>query len=134
MSRVLLVDDDPKLLRAMEIALGVAGYEIRTAGGAEQALEVAAEFLPDLMVVDVMMPTGTEGFHLVWAVRQLADPQLRNVPIIIASGVHGETELRFYPEKTDGTYKPGEFLPVQGWLDKPVQMADLKAKIEAILD
>ena len=56
-----------------------------------------------------------------------------SLPIIIASGIHGETELRFYPDKTDGTYQPGEFLPVQGWIDKPVNVADLTTKIEALL-
>ena len=133
MARILLVDDEPKVLRAMEIALTVAGHEVRTAAGPEEALEVAAGFLPDLMVVDVMMPTGTEGFHLVWKLRQLEDAQLREVPIIIASGIHNETELRFYPDQSDDTYQAGEFLPVQGWLDKPIKIDELKAKIETIL-
>ena len=75
------------------------------------------------------MPTGTEGFHVVWKVRQLEDEHLRDVPIIMATGIHEHTELRFYPENTDGTYKPGEFLPVQGWIDKPVRVQELRSKI-----
>jgi two-component system OmpR family response regulator len=109
------------------------GHEVSKAGGPEEALTALESVRPDILVVDVMMPTGTEGFHLVWRIRQLGDEQLRAVPIIMATGIHQETELRFYPDKTDGTYAPGEFLPVQGWLDKPVRLEDLAAKIEAVL-
>jgi hypothetical protein len=51
----------------------------------------------------------------------------------MATGIHGTTEMRFYPEQTDGTYQPGEFLPVQGWIDKPIKVEDLLSKVEAIL-
>ena len=133
MAKILVVDDQPPILRTLELALRAAGHEVLVAQSKEEGMEVACAAKPDLMVVDVMMPTGTEGFHLVWRVRQLEDARLRDLPIIIASGIHGETELRFYPDKTDGTYQPGEFLPVQGWIDKPVNVADLTTKIEALL-
>jgi len=132
-AKVLLVDDDAAILRSVELALQTLGHAVSKAGGIEEALAELEASRPDMMVVDVMMPTGTEGFHLVWQIRQLEDEQLRAVPIIMATGIHQETELRFYPDRTDGTYKPGEFLPVQGWLDKPVRIQDLTAKIEEIL-
>ncbi len=69
-----------------------------------------------------MMPEGTEGFHLVWKLRQMEDESLRNTPIIMATGIHQTTPLRFYPEQTDGSYQPGEYLPVQAWIDKPVKI------------
>ena len=88
---------------------------------------------PDLMVVDVMMPEGTEGFHLVWKLRQAQDEKVKDVPIIMATGIHQTTELRFYPDQTDGTYRPGEFLPVQAWIDKPVQVENLLEKVDRLL-
>ena len=133
MAKVLLVDDDANVLRSIELALQVRGHEIVKAMNAQEALEALAECRPDVMVVDVMMPDGTEGFHLVWAIRRLDDEQLKNVPIIMATGIHEQTELRFYPEKTDGTYEPGEFLPVQGWIDKPVSGEDLDARIKDLV-
>jgi CheY-like chemotaxis protein len=133
MAKVLLVDDDANVLRVVEIALQASGHEVRTATGPDPALALLPEFRPDLMVVDVMMPSGTEGFHLVWALRQLDDEQLKNTPVIMATGIHETTDLRFYPEQTDGTYKPGEYLPIQGWIDKPVKVAELNEKIAAVL-
>jgi len=47
----------------------------------------------------------------------------------MATGIHEQTELRFYPDKSDGTYQPGEFLPIQGWIGKPVKVAELTAAI-----
>lgn len=129
MAKIMLVDDDPKILRVLEICLQAAGHEVCKAEGLEAALQLAPQYLPDLMIVDVMMPNGTEGFHLVWRIRQAEEGKLKNVPIIMATGIHEHTELRFYPEHSDGTYQPGEFLPIQGWLDKPVKPSELLAAI-----
>lgn len=125
MAKILVVDDEPKVVQALRLALEASGHEVVAAGSKEEAEAAAVDSKPDLMIVDVMMPKGTEGFHLVWKMRQMEDESLRNVPIIMATGIHQTTNLRFYPDESDGTYKPGEYLPVQGWLDKPVQVDDL---------
>jgi CheY-like chemotaxis protein len=133
MAKILVVDDDPNITRSVRLALETQGHEVRTAGSKEEGEAAAIAVKPDLMIVDVMMPKGTEGFHLVWKLRQTADEALRNVPIIMATGIHQTTEMRFYPDQTDGTYQPGEFLPVQGWLDKPVRVEELLKKVNAVL-
>jgi CheY-like chemotaxis protein len=133
MAKILVVDDEPKVAQALKLALEANGHEVVTAGSKEEAEAAAVDSKPELMIVDVMMPEGTEGFHLVWKMRQLEDESLRNVPIVMATGIHQTTELRFYPDETDGTYQPGEYLPVQGWLDKPIQVDDLMKTINQVL-
>jgi len=133
MAKILIVDDQPNIVRTLQVALESQGYEVLTAGSKEEAEAVAVADKPDLMVVDVMMPEGTEGFHLVWKIRQMEDEALSSVPIIMVTGIHETTELRFYPDQTDGTYEPGEFLPVQAWIDKPVEVKDLLEKVERLL-
>jgi two-component system sensor histidine kinase/response regulator len=133
MAKVLLVDDDAAILRALEIALKARQYEVLTASNPEDAEAAALAEHPDIIVADVMMPTGTEGFHLVWKLRQSEDAAVRGVPIILATGIHEHTSLRLYPEQTDGTYTPGEFLPIQGWLDKPIGTEKLLAMLEKAL-
>ncbi len=133
MAKILVVDDQPSIVRTVQVALESQGYEVLTAGSKEEAEAVAVAHKPDLMIVDVMMPEGTEGFHLVWKMRQMEDNALSSVPIIMASGIHETTELRFYPDQTDGTYEPGEFLPVQAWMDKPIEVKDLLKKVETLL-
>jgi hypothetical protein len=51
----------------------------------------------------------------------------------MATGIHQTTSLRFYPDQSDGTYGPGEYLPVQAWLDKPVQVDDLLDTVSQVL-
>jgi two-component system phosphate regulon response regulator PhoB len=133
MAKILVVDDDPQVARALALVLETKGHEVVTAASKEEAEAAAVAGKPDLMIVDVMMPEGTEGFHLVWKIRQMEDEALKNVPIIMATGIHDTTELRFYPDQTDGTYQPGEFLPVQGWLDKPVRAEELVERVNALL-
>jgi len=134
LARIMLVDDDPKIVRSLELALQATGHEVcATAAGPDEALAALPDCRPDVMIVDVMMPTGTEGFHLVWAVRQLEDDGLKDTPIIMATGIHSHTEMRFYPDETDGTYRPGEFLPIQAWLDKPIQVKQLQSTLQEVL-
>ena len=51
----------------------------------------------------------------------------------MVTGIHETTNMRFYPDETDGTYLPGEFLPVQAWLDKPVHIEKLLEKVTKLL-
>jgi CheY-like chemotaxis protein len=133
MATILVVDDDATVRRSVELALKAAGHVVHQACGPQEAVDVAGRVTPDLMLVDVMMPEGTEGFHLVWEMRQLKDEALRNVPIIMVTGIHEHTEMRFYPDQTDGTYQAGEFLPVQGFMDKPVEPSLLLRKLGEVL-
>lgn len=64
-----------------------------------------------------------------WELRNTFDAPLKDVPIIMMSGIHEQAELRFYPESEDGTYGAGEYLPVQDFLDKPV---DVNKLLEAV--
>ena len=60
---LLVVDDDPFIARLLEIELVAAGYDVHTAGNGKQALELATERCPDLVLADVMMP-NMDGFEL----------------------------------------------------------------------
>jgi len=133
MAKVLVVDDDAKIRQALQFALETVGHEVATASSKEEGKAAAVEFRPQLMLVDVMMGSATEGFHLVWEMRQMEDEALKTVPIIMLTGVHATTELRFYPDQSDGYYQPGEYLPVQAWLDKPVKVEELLQTIRTVL-
>jgi CheY-like chemotaxis protein len=132
-AKVLVVDDDPDIVETLRLVLESAGYEVETAGNPPQAFDKLQGFTPDLILLDVMMPDGTEGFHFVWKLRNEYPPELAQTPIIILSAIHETTKLRFYPEKTDGTYTPGEFLPVQGFVDKPAEPAALLKRLDQVL-
>ena len=133
-AKVLVVDDDPDIVETVRLVLESADYKVDTAASAKEAFAKLEAFRPDVVLLDVMMPDGTEGFHFVWKLRNEYPPELAEVPIVILSAIHDTTKLRFYPEETDGTYKPGEFLPVQAFIDKPAEPAALLGKVEKVLE
>jgi len=132
--KILIVDDDPDIVESMRIVLESHGYNVVSASSAEEGAEKVHSERPDLIILDVIMPEGTEGFHFVWQLRQDKDPQLRDLPILVVTAIHGTTKLRLYPDQEDTAYGPGEYLPVQGFIDKPVQPADLISKVSELLN
>ncbi|UCG87177.1 MAG: response regulator [Gemmatimonadota bacterium] len=132
-TRILVVDDDRDLVDALTMILEEQGYDVVQAYDAPQGLEAAVEERPDLIVLDIMMPEATEGFHVVWQLRKRSEDYFRNVPIIVLTAIHQKTPLRFYPDAGDGTYAPGEYLPVQGFVDKPVDPNVLLSEVERVL-
>ncbi len=78
-SKVLIVDDEPNIVLALEFLLQREGYCTEKAFNGLQALEYAADFLPDIVVLDVMMP-GIDGFEVASKMRQ--SPALNHTKIV----------------------------------------------------
>ncbi|HSJ52616.1 MAG TPA: response regulator, partial [Anaerolineae bacterium] len=78
--KILVVDDDPDILSLMEEALGLHGYEIRTAGNGREALDRVAESLPDLLLLDIKMP-GVDGYEVIRRLK--AAEATRGIPIVV---------------------------------------------------
>ncbi|MCE5216489.1 response regulator [bacterium] len=133
-AKILVVDDDPDIVESIRMVLESADYEVSEAGSATEAFEQVDKSVPDLILLDVMMPDGTEGFHFVWRLRNEYPAPANETPIIILSAIHNTTKLRFYPDQSDGTYKAGEYLPVQGFIDKPAEPSLLLTRIKQVLE
>ncbi len=132
-TKVLVVDDDQDLREVLRMVLEDAGFQVVMAESGPKGLEVAERERPDLMLLDVMMPERTEGFHVVWNLRNREEPYFRDLPVIILTAIHQQTDLRFYPDAKDGTYGAGEYLPVQGFVDKPVEPEALLKEVRRVL-
>jgi CheY-like chemotaxis protein len=132
-TKVLLVDDDRDLIQVLTLVLEGKGYQVVSEIRADAALGTVDRERPDLIVQDVMMPNATEGFHVVWHLRKRPEAYFQTVPIIILTAIHQKTSLRFYPDSGDGTYAAGEYLPVQGFVDKPVDPGKLLEEVERVL-
>jgi two-component system sensor histidine kinase/response regulator len=106
--RILVVDDQPANLRAVSALLTRQGYEVLTAGRGEDALAIAAQSLPDLLLLDMMMP-GMDGFELLGELRQRAEWQ-RLPAIFLTAAQDRELLLRaFDAGAVDYVTKP--FMP-----------------------
>ncbi len=76
---ILVVDDQPANLRAVSALLSRHGYEVVTAGNGDDALRLSLERIPDLLLLDMMMP-GMNGFELLAEIKQ--HPQLLKLPVV----------------------------------------------------
>ncbi len=123
--RILVVDDDPDLREATEIILSGMGYEVLQASSAAEARKKLQAEKVDLVLLDVMMETETEGFHLVYKLRE--DSRFKNLPIIMLTCIEEKTGEMLDPDKA------GDFLPVQAFMRKPLDPQLLKAKLAELL-
>ena len=102
---LLVVDDDAFIARLLEIELSAAGYDVRTAGSGDRALELAYERCPDLILADVMMP-NMDGFELTRRVRM--DERISNAKVILltARGLSADRLEGFAVGADDYVIKP----------------------------
>ncbi len=102
---ILIVDDDPILRALMRAALESDGFTVEEAADGEEACRLGAEFTPQLIVVDVVMP-GMTGFDLCRALRLL--PNTMHVPILMATGLDDVASIReaYEAGATDFISKP----------------------------
>ena len=117
-SRILLVDDNPTNLAILEEMLGDE-YRWEAATSGEEALEIAPDFQPDLILLDVMMP-GINGYETCRRIR--ANPALRNVKIVMVSA------KALVSERLEG-YDAG----ADDYLTKPFEEKELLAKVRVYL-
>jgi DNA-binding response OmpR family regulator len=77
--RVLVADDDPRIVRFIRLKLTASGYQVFTATSGAEALELVAREKPDIMILDVIMP-GIDGFEVLQKLSALSD-----LPVIVFS-------------------------------------------------
>jgi CheY-like chemotaxis protein len=116
---ILVVDDNPDLLRMLRIPLEAEGYRVSACSDAEAALAVLATEVPDLIVSDVMMP-GTDGFGLLEHVR--SDPRLVGIPVIFLTSAGDTVEER------------ARALGVEHFVTKPFKWGQLLAMVYGTIE
>ncbi|HYZ11877.1 MAG TPA: response regulator [Actinomycetota bacterium] len=116
--RVLVADDDPVILRLIEVNLGLEGFEVETATGGEDAIAKAAQVRPDVILLDVMMP-GVTGWDV--AARLKADQATSNIPLVFLSA-----------RSQDEDKRKGEELGVAAYVSKPFDPVELVATIRRL--
>lgn len=118
--RLLVVDDEPNLLRAVAACLKAEGYEVSTARSGQEALLQLAESIPDLIISDIRMP-GMDGYKLARQLR--GSPRTALVPIVFLTA-KDETA-----DRVEG-FRAG----VDVYLTKPFEPDELIAVVNAILN
>ncbi|MEE9118783.1 MAG: response regulator [Calditrichia bacterium] len=110
--KILIIDDDIDLVEAMRLTLENAGFDVIDAQDGQKGLEKIEKEKPDLVLLDVMMETQDEGFHIAYQIRN--NEETADLPIIMLTAVGAETGFSFDKEKDE------DFLPVDEFIEKPV--------------
>lgn len=114
---VLIVDDDPANISLLSKLLEMSGYGTYSALNGKQALEVASGKLPDLILLDVMMP-GADGYETCAKLKD--NPRTKNIPVIFISGT--------------GNERKGLQLGAVDYIRKPFSTAIIKARVQNHLE
>jgi CheY-like chemotaxis protein len=122
---VLLVDDDPDILEGLKAVLESQPYRVETAQDGEHCLERIAVELPDLMILDLLMPR-MDGFAVIREIR--SNPHYATLSIIILTTVIEDASRRRYELET------GLDMDVQDYVEKPVAPAELLERVARVLE
>lgn len=120
--RILIVDDDPDFAQSNKDLLEANGYEVLTADNGTAGLALAKKEKPDLMILDVMMATDTEGFEVSRKIPE--SPELKKMKVLLCTGIRREKQLPF-------GFEPDEtWLPVDSVFEKPIDPEILLQEIK----
>jgi DNA-binding response OmpR family regulator len=117
--RVLIADDEPNIVTSLEYLMTKSGYEVAVARNGEEALALVETFMPDLVLLDVMMPRRS-GYEVCQTMRERA--QWRHIRIVMLSAKGREAEV-----------SKGLSLGADGYVTKPFSNRELIAKVAQLL-
>jgi two-component system, OmpR family, phosphate regulon response regulator PhoB len=119
-AQVLIVEDDPDIVTAIQVNLELAGYGVHVAHDGSQAVGIARQVRPDVVLLDVVLP-GVDGYEVLHALR--GDPLTRECKVIFLSAKSSPSmEVR------------KGFEGVVDYIVKPFAPADLLARMRAAFD
>ncbi len=117
--RILICDDDPAILRVLQVNLEVEGYETLLAHHGEEALEIATREKPDLIILDIMMPR-LDGYQT--CERLKAADDTKDIPVVFLSAKAQASDI-----------EKGKTYGVEEYLTKPFDPDTLVETIERLL-
>jgi len=126
MHKILIIDDDKDFQDALRLVLEDHGFDVISAYDPEEGTEKVQSEKPDLVILDVLMPSNYEGFDVARKIREKL--KMKELPILLLTAVHTEKKVpyRFAPHE--------EYLPVDYFMDKPVEPDVLLEKVNELLN
>ena len=117
--KILIIDDEEEVQKLLRIRLQQDDFNVFTAGDGSLGLKIAEEELPDLIILDIMMP-GMDGYSCLKEIRKL--PKTKNIRVLILSGKEEEKLRDLFA-----------FQEISGYVEKPFELDALVSKMKEIL-
>ena len=125
--KILIIDDDPDIRDALSMILGSQNYQVTTASFGAEGLEKAKQDIPDLIILDLIMP-GMGGFAVYKKLKDSKRPEWNNIKILIL------TSLREDATRTQFELETGMELAVDDYVEKPISSRIILQKVGKILN
>lgn len=119
MHRILIVDDEPNIVLALELLMKKEGFEVHTVDDGEKAFHAVREFLPDLVLLDIMMPK-MDGYEVCQRIR--SDASMKSVRIVMLTAKGREVEK-----------EKGLALGADSYITKPFSTREVVSKVKELL-
>ncbi|MCJ7774606.1 MAG: response regulator [Desulfobacterales bacterium] len=125
---ILIIEDDKDLVNTIRIILESKKYNVRAAFNGKEGYKMIEEKIPDLIILDVMMNTDTEGFDLAFKLKNIS--KYHDIPILMVTSFPQKMA-----EKGPESFQHimGEEWPVTQFLEKPIDPDALLSNVENIL-
>jgi DNA-binding response OmpR family regulator len=127
-ANVLIIEDDRDLVDAMQVIFESKNFTVRTAYNGEEGFSAIQAQKPDVIILDVMMTTPTEGINL--ARRLKTRPEYRQIPIVMVTGFPQQM-AELGPDRFVNAL--GEDWPAAKFMEKPVDLEKLAEAVETIV-
>jgi two-component system, OmpR family, response regulator CpxR len=121
-AKILLVEDDPMVVKMYQRKLTLEGFDLTLAYNGEEGLEALAKGRPDIILLDVMMPK-MNGFEMLKIVK--ADPGLKDIPVVILTNLG---------DRSEDVERSKEVGADDYWVKANMPLNELTSKIRVILD
>jgi CheY-like chemotaxis protein len=131
-AKITIIDDDADQAADVGALLGTAGHKVTIITRMTGALACLAAEPPDLLILDVMFPQDpSAGMELAIAIRRT--PELKELPVILLTSVNQEFPLHLSNKDIDSEWLPIQWLPIQEFMEKPIDPPALIAKVDELL-
>jgi len=117
--KVLVIDDEPDMQKLLKIRLEQEYLQVITVGDGEAGVKIAEQEMPDMILLDIMMPK-MDGYSCLKELRSL--PKTKNIPVLMLSGKEEEKVRDLFA-----------FQKISGYMEKPFEMDDVVKKVREIL-
>lgn len=119
--KILVVEDDKYLLNAYRVKMAKAGYEVKIAEDGEQALEVLKTWVPDVILLDLVMPKK-DGFTTLAEIKQ--NENLKSIPVVIATNLGQKEDIEKGMQLGAADYMIKTDISMDGFLKKITAQLD----------
>ncbi len=123
---VVLIEDDTDMHDVIRMMLEPVGYTLTCCTTGQEGVDTVRRERPDVILLDIMLSSPTEGFHLAYEMKK--DEVLKDTPIIIISSIGQKMGMDFAKELGS------DYVPVELFLEKPLDTQRLRESMEQVLE